>query len=286
MKRRTGVIFFTDGLEARALASFAQRLEELDYEALWVTEFFGREPFATATFLLAHTTRMKIATGIANVYARDAITAAQSRQTLAEFSEGRFILGLGVSHPPMAEVHGLEWIPPFPKMRAYLDTLEQTAVQSPKPAEPAPIWLAANGPLLLRLASERADGANTYLMPPAHTHQARGIVGPDTRINVVLPCCLTEDETHARNIARKALGIYMPLPAYRNQWLQWGFTASDFENGGSDRLIDSCVAWGNEATIRKRMDEHLAAGASEIAISPLNPDGRGPAWTLLEALAP
>jgi probable F420-dependent oxidoreductase len=288
MTHDPSILFFTDGLAAGELASFAQRLEILGYEGLWVPEFFGREPFSTVSFLLANTQRLRVATGIANVYARDAIVAAQARQTLAELSGGRFVLGLGVSHPPMAEAHGLPWVAPLRKMRAYLDTLEATPVQSPPPVEPAPIWIAAHGPLLLKLAAERAQGANTYLMPPAHTRMARERLGPGGRLNVVLPSCLCEDAELARRIARKALRIYLPLPAYRKQWCDWGFQASDFEDGGSDRLVDSTVAWGDETKIRARMAAHLEAGASQIAISPLNPEGRGPTphWKLLEALAP
>jgi probable F420-dependent oxidoreductase len=286
MKLNPSVIFFTDGLDAEALERFALRLEELGYESLWVPEFFGREPFSTVSFLLARTTRLRVATGIANVYSHDALVTAQCRQTLAELSGGRFILGLGVSHPPMAEAHGLEWIAPVRKMRAFLDTIEATQVASPPPAEPAPIWLAAHGPGLLRLTAARADGANTYLMPPAHTSRAREILGPEKRLNVVVPSCLCEDAGRAREIARKALGIYLPLPAYRRQWKEWGFEDADFEDGGSDRLIDSCVAWGSAGTIRERMQEHRAAGASHIAVSPLNPEGRGPHWRLLEAIAP
>lgn len=280
-----GVIFFTDGLEAAALEAFALRIEELGY-TLWVPEFFGREPFSTVSFVLARTTRLHVATGIANVYARDALITAQARQTLAELSGGRFILGLGVSHPPMAEAHGQEWLPPVRKMQEYLDTIANTKVGSPEPEQAAPIWLAAHGPGLLRLAGRRTDGANTYLMPPSHTREARELVGPDTRLNVLLPCCLCDDEQRARKIGRGALGIYLPLPAYRRQWKRWGFEDADFENGGSDRLIDAVVAWGDEAAIRERMQGHLEAGASQIALSPLNPGGRGPDWTLLEALAP
>ena len=288
MDQRPAIIFFTDALARDELEAFALRLEELGYESLWVPEFLGREPFATASYLLARTTRLKIATGIANVYSHDAIVAAQCRHTLAELSGGRFILGLGVSHPPMAEAHQLPWLPPLRKMRAYLETIEQTVVQAPLPAEPAPIWIAAHGPKLLQLAAERVQGANTYLMPPPHTRRAREIVGPDLRLNVVLPMCLTEDPALARGIGRRALSIYLPLPAYRRQWLGWGFTEADFADGGSDHLIDSLVAWGDEARIRRRMDEHLEAGATQIAVSALNPDEKGarPHWKLLEALAP
>ena len=117
---------------------------------------------------------------------------------------------------------------------------------------------------------------------------ARERLGAGFRLNVVLPTCMCEDEELARRIGRKAIGIYLPLPAYRKAWMQWGFDESDFEDHGSDRLVDSAVAWGNETKIRERMAEYLAAGASQIAISPLNPEGRGPAphWKLLEALAP
>ena len=80
----------------------------------------------------------------------------------------------------------------------------------------------------------------------------------------------------------------MPLPAYRKAWLEWGFEESDYADGGSDRLIDRLVAWGDEAKIRERIGEHLAAGASHIAVSPYNPEGQGPLphWRVLEALAP
>ena len=288
MESPPSVIFYTDGLDAGELEGFALRIEDLDYESLWVPEFVGRDPYATSAFLLARTTRIRIATGIANVYSHDAIVAAQNRQTLAELSGGRFVLGLGVSHPPMAEAHGLPWVPPVKKMRAYLDTIEGMKVQSPAPAEPAPIWISAHGPLLLKLAAERVDGANTYLMPPPHTKKARKIVGQGFRLNLVLPCCLCEDPDIARRMGRKALGIYLRLPAYQNAWQKWGFESSDFENGGSDHLIDSVVAWGDVAKIRDRIAEHRDAGAPHIVLSALNPEAKGPSphWKLLEALAP
>jgi probable F420-dependent oxidoreductase len=282
---RPGIIFFTDGLPAQDLDRFALRLEELAYDFLFVPEFFGREPFTTVSHILARTTTLRVATGIANVYARDAMTTAQCRQTLAELYEERFVLGLGVSHPPMAEAHGVEWLPPLRKMREYLETIESMKVQSPRPKTPSAIWIAAHGPKLLALAAERTDGANTYLMPPEHTRRAREIIGPDARLNVVLPCCLTEDPERARHVARKGLATYLPLPAYRNQWKHWGFDDADFENGGSDRLTDRTVAWGDIGTIRARMAEHEEAGATSIVISPYNPEGRGAHWPLIEAIA-
>ena len=170
-------------------------------------------------------------------------------------------------------------------MRDYLDVMDATRVDSPAPAQPAPIWIAANGPKLLSLVGERLDGANTYLLPPAHTKMARELIGPDKRLNVVLPCCLCEDPEVARSVARRALSIYMPLPAYQKEWLRWGFDEADWADGGSDRLIDMIVAWGDETAIRARIAAYEEAGASHIAVSPYNPEGALLDWDLLERLA-
>ena len=182
-------------------------------------------------------------------------------------------------------MHGLEWVPPYRKMREYLDTMEATRVASPPGPAPAPIWLAANGPKLLGLVADRLDGANTYLLPTSHTKHAREILGPEKRLTVVLPCCLCEDPVKARKIARAALSIYMPLPAYQKEWANWGFEPADWADGGSDRLIDTIVAWGDESSIKARIAEYEAAGASHIAISAYNPEGQGPHWKLLESVA-
>lgn len=287
MKNRPSILTYTDGFDVTAFDDFARRIEALEFESLWVPEFTGRDPYTTAAHALARTDRITVATGIANVYSHDAVVAAQNRQTLAELSGGRFVLGLGVSHPPMAEMHDLPWEPPLRKVEAYLDRMEATRVDSPAAEAPAPIWLAANGPRLLELVARRLDGANTYLLPPAHTRRAREILGPDKRLTVVLPCCLCEDAGVARNIARAALSIYMPLPAYQREWKNWGFQESDWAGGGSDRLIDALVAWGDASAIRDRIAEYEDAGASHLAISGYNPNARGPApdWDLLEMLA-
>jgi len=283
-----GVLYFTDTMSADALTAFAQRLEALGHRSLWMPDLLGRELFAAAGFVLGRTSRLRVATGIANVYGRDALSAAQGARTLAELYDGRFVLGLGVSHPQVAEMRGHHWLPPYKKLSDYLEDMAAARVRSPEPPSTAPVFIAAHGPKLLELAASKADGANTYLMPPDHTRQARDTLGPEKSLNVVLPCCLCEDTGEARRVARKALSVYMGLPAYHRQWLRFGFEPGDFEAGGSDRLIDTLVAWGDEAAIRARIAEHVEAGASEILVSPYNPEQSGPAphWKLLEALAP
>jgi probable F420-dependent oxidoreductase len=283
-----GVLFYTDTLPPQDCVADALRLEALGYDAVWLPDLFGRELFVTAGYLLAATTRLRVASGIANVYARDATSAAQAARTLSELYDGRFILGLGVSHPQAASARGHRWEPPVEKLGAYLEGIASASVNAPEPPSTAPIFIAAHGPRLLALAAERADGANTYLMPPEHTRQARDILGPDKQLNVVLPCCLCADATVARGVARMGLSMYLQLPAYQRQWARFGLEERDRGDGGSDRLIDTLVAWGDECAIRTRIAAHIEAGANRIIVLPYNaaPKTRERPWDLLEALAP
>jgi len=283
-----GVLFYTDSMSARDCVTDALRIEALGYDSVWLPDLFGRELFVTAGYLLAATSRLRVATGIANVYTRDAMSAAQAARTLSEFHDGRFILGLGVSHPQAAHARGHRWEPPVEKLAAYLDGIAHAAMNAPEPPKAAPIFVAAHGPRLLALAAEHADGANTYLMPPEHTRQAREILGPDKQLNVVLPCCLCAEAGIARGIARKGLAMYMQLPAYERQWARFGFDDRDRSDGGSDRLIDTLVAWGDEDAIRTRIAAHIEAGANRIIVMPYNsePKSRERPWDLLGALAP
>ena len=269
MNERFGLLCFTDHLDAGQLSELAQELERIGLESLWIPELFGREPLATAGYVIAKTTRIGVATGIANVYARDAIAAAQARRTLAELSGGRFTLGLGVSHPPMAEQRGHEWIPPVRKLRAYLEAIARVEPQSPAPPAPAPIVIAGHGPKLLALAAERADGANTYLVTPEHSKSARAILGAAKSLRVVLPFSGEPDPAKARAAARAALGIYLPLPAYHRLWRSLGFEERDWTGQASDRLIDAITVWGTPERIRTRAREYLAAGATQVLLSPM-----------------
>jgi probable F420-dependent oxidoreductase len=288
MSKVKGVVSSTDTMAAKDLKAYGARLEELGYDALWLPDLMGREIFAAAGFVLANTTRLRVATGIANIYARDPMTTAQAARTLSELHDGRFILGLGVSNKMAAEIRGHQWKPPIETMRSYLESVAAAQIRSPKPEKPAPVFIAAHGPKMLGVAAELTDGANTYLMPPEHTRRAREILGPDKALNVVLPCLLCDDEERAHKMGRKGLSIYLGLPAYRREWRRYGLQPEDLEGAGSDRLIDTLIAWGDGAAIRKRMAEHIEAGADEIEIIPYGSDPKtgGPPWELLEALAP
>lgn len=282
-----GVLGFTDANSGDELVAFVQGLEAQGYDSFWVPEIYGRETLSTCGYLLARTSRIRIATGIANVYARDAVATENARRGLAEFSGGRFELGLGVSHANLNEVRGHTWVPPVEKLRSYLDEMETGPADSPAPTEPAPVVLAAHGPKLMRLAAERADGCLTYLSPPPRTELARKILGPGKSVRPLLSACLCDSPEEGRAAARAALGFYLQLPAYYKIWEACGFVPEDWAGEGSDRLIDVLCAWGDASRIRARVDEHLAAGADQVLIYPVAAAGESQlSEKLFEALAP
>ena len=285
-----GVIVPADTMRPGDLVEYVQRLESLGYDSVWIPDMFGREIYVTCGYLLDNTTTIKVASGIAHVYGRDAIASAQAARTLAELSGGRFIHGLGISHPPAAELRGLTWEPPISKMRDYLVAMKAQMrgglLHTPADPPAVPVYLAAHGPQMMRVAADLADGANTYMQPPEHTHESRVTLGPDKVLNVVLPCVLNTDPEVARGAARRALSIYLPLPAYQRQWAANGFDERDWAGTGSDRLVDAFVAWGDADTILERVTAHRDAGADQILLGASQPDRSGPPWDLLEALAP
>ncbi len=286
----TGVWYFTEGMAAPQAAEFAQRIESLGYSHLWLPETTGRNPFAHAAYLFSQVERLCIATGIANIYHRHPGMMAQSQKTLAEQSGGRFLLGIGVSHQPLVEgLRGVPYGKPVATMRDYLEKMSASPYSSLPPAEAPKTVLAALGPKMLALSAEKADGAHPYWTTPEHTRMAREILGPDKLLCVEQKVCLETDPEKARQTGRGALGMYARLPNYRNNWLRLGFTEEEIEaGGGSDKLIDALVAWGDEKAIAARIQEHRDAGATHVCIQPLKADAPPgqPDWNALEALAP
>lgn len=285
---RLGVWTFLDALPPGEAVEFARKIESWGYSALWIPEAVGADPFVTHTWLAAHTERIVLATGIANIYARDAMTMRAARDTLGAVSGGRFLLGLGVSHAPMVTaIRGHEYGKPVATMRAYLETLEKAIYRGQAPPEPVPVVLAALRPKMLALAAECAQGAHPYNVTPEHTARAREILGPKAWLCPDQKVLLETDPSKARQAARAQLGVYLSLPNYQNNWKWLGFDDADFADGGSDRLIDALVAWGDEEAIRARVRAHHDAGADHVCIQPLRPDGGpGPDPRVLEALAP
>jgi probable F420-dependent oxidoreductase len=266
----TGVLDAVPSSEARQLA---RRIEELGFPTLWIPETIGRDPFITATLLLSSTSTLKVATGIANIYARDALTMANTQRSLEEAFPGRFLLGLGVSHHHLVDrVRHHDYSRPYSRMVEFLDEMDNALFMAVGPTERPATVLAALGPKMLRLAGERADGAHPYFVPVEHTAQAREILGPDPILAPEQMVVLETDRAQALEIARKGMAIYLRAPNYVNNLKRLGFTDEDVAEGGSERLVDSIVACGDVATAVDRVNAHFDAGASHVCVQVLQDD--------------
>ena len=283
---KIGVWAAIDALSAADAAAFAKRLEGWGYGALWMPEAGGREVLSTAAWLLANTGRLVVASGIANIYARDGLASASAQKGLNEQSGGRFLLGLGVSHIPLVkDLRNHDYGKPVATMRAYLQAISSAPYGAIPPAEPPKTVIAALGPKMLELSAELADGAHPYNVPPQHTEEARAILGKGKLLCVEQGVILETDAARARALGRKFLSLYLGLPNYVNNWRRLGFGDTDFAGGGSDRLVDSVLVWGDESAIRARLEEHWQAGADHVCVQAISashvPDER-----VLRLLAP
>ena len=268
------------------IGRLAETVESHGYDALWYPESVAYEAMALGGYYLSRTKKLTVASGIASIYARDAAAAMQGHNTLNALYEGRFILGLGVSHAPMVErVRGHKYGKPVSTMRAYLEAMFSTPVQVD--AAERRVVLAALGPNMLALSAELADGALPYNVTPAHPALAREILGPGKPLYVEQKICLTEDASVAREVAAQQLAMYLAMPNYRNCWLSLGFTEDELSGKGSSRFLDAMVAWGNEDSIRARLQAHFDAGADHVAIQPFDArGGSSPSWETLAVFAP
>jgi probable F420-dependent oxidoreductase len=284
---RIGVWFHTDALSSPEATELVRRVEALGYGAFWFGEGFGRDPIAHAAFLLSQTSELVIATGIASIHSRDAVAMVGGSHALAEQSGGRFLLGLGVSMPALVEPRGHRFGPPLASMREYLSAMQATRYASVSPSEPPPIVLAALGPRMMELAARETQGSHPCNVTPEYTARARARMGPEAWLCVEQKVVLADSPSEAREIARAGLAIYIDVPHQQRNWTRMGFHDSDFRDGGSDRLIDALVAWGDETAIRQRVKDHLEAGATHVCIQPLLAAGqRIPNDTFLRTLAP
>lgn len=267
--------FQLDLVPAAASQEAAAEIEELGFGAVWIPEAVGREAFTSAGILLAGTSTLTVATGIASIWARDPMAASGAHKTLSEAYPGRFLLGLGVSHQPMVDhVRGHHYDKPLTAMSEYLDAMDAAIFMAAEPTVAPRRVLAALRPKMLRLAAERADGAHPYFVPPEHTALARSELGDGPLLAVEQAVVFETDPVRAREIARTHTAIYTGLPNYANNLRRFGFVEEDFAGAGSDRLVDAIVAWGTIDDIVARINAHLDAGADHVCIQVVPPDGR------------
>lgn len=286
---RIGVWGHLDSLSITDARSYARRVDELGYGALWVPETVGREPFTLLGLLAAETSRLHLGTSIASIWGHDAQATRMASLTLSEATGGRFVLGLGVSHPHLAtKLRGHAFDRPLARMSEYLAAYRAAIYRGPAAPEP-PVLVAALRERMTDLAATDAGGAFPYLVTAGRVRWMRtrlDAAAGDTRplLAVTLPVALAPDI--GSEAARAYLKPYLRTPTYQASWELQGFEASDWEPPGSDRLVHAMIAGGAASEVQARIAELVDAGADHVAIIPLTPDGRTEHLPTVEALSP
>ncbi|WP_129260460.1 TIGR03620 family F420-dependent LLM class oxidoreductase [Streptomyces sp. M3] len=254
----------TDDAGRKAIAEAVAELEELKYGTLWIG---GSPSVEDAAAVVAATRTVTVATGILSIWDHTAEEVAAGIAAIGAGSRGRFVLGLGVSHGPMVP----QYSKPYSAMVGYLDALDAAS----PPVGPESRVLAALGPKMLKLATGRALGAHPYLVTTEHTAEARAALGPDALLAPELSVVLDTDTDRARTTARNMLAMYLQLPNYTDNLLRLGFSESDFDGGGSTRLLDALFALGDAGRVKARTQEYLDAGADHVALQVLTAEEGG-----------
>ncbi len=263
-----GLMIPGDFFTTPQLIDIAQQAEECGFDNLWTSEMFGRDPFITCATLINATQSIHVGTAITNIYARDERAIKAAAYSLAEVSGNRFELGIGVSNKFGNDQRGLPWLPPVKKVNAFLDRFDTTDIMFDHGAE-VPIYLAAHGPKLMSLAGKRLDGAYIYMMPVDYSRQSKERLG-SKKLHLMQPTVFETDPATAREHARRAVSIYMPLENYHRAWREGGFADEDFADGGNDYFIDSLIAWGDQDKILERYALQRENGVDQIIIGPAN----------------
>ncbi|MET0627308.1 MAG: LLM class F420-dependent oxidoreductase [Acidimicrobiia bacterium] len=249
--------------DAGEIAEAAAELESLGYSAVWLPGGAGGDLFNDCRRVLDATSRVTVATGILNLWMHEPGDVATGHSALIGAFPDRFLLGIGVSHSLLVDrKEPGRYARPLAVTREYLDALD--AADPPVP--PGERVLAALGPKMLELSRDRAAGAHPYLANPEHSAFARDVLGPGPLLLPEQPVVLETDPVKAREAARAHFTVYLQLPNYTNNLRRLGYTDDDFADGGSDRLLDGVVAWGDEAAIARRVQAHLDAGADHVCI--------------------
>lgn len=261
-----------DALSPAQSAEAAREIELLGYRALWFAEAWGREAFTNAGVLLSMTSSLVVATGIANIWGRDAVASANGAKTLGDYYDNRFVLGLGVSHEPLVtRLRGHDYDTPLSAMREYLLAMDRAPMFAQEGATRVPRVLAALGPKMLELAGTLADGALTYLVTPEHSAGAREGLG-DSFLAVEQAVVLGQSREEFLRRAHEHLEIYTGLENYRNSWRRMGFGDDDFVRGGSERLCDAFVVHGDAEVVLASVNAHRLAGADHVCLQVLGSD--------------
>jgi len=277
-------VSFTSTPQADLQRAAVRRLEDAGYQAIWTNEVIGKDAFVQLGVLLAAAERAVFGTFVANIWARPGQTMHAAAAQLAEAYPGRLAVGLGVGYPEQAASVGQKFGSPLATMRDYLDRMDSpTWPQAPDAAYPRVI--AANGPKMLALAGEIADGAMPAGLPAMFTAHAREALGPDKLLVVGLSVIPDADADRAKAAARESVSGRLVAPSYTARIAGLGYSAQEIAEV-SDRLVDAIVAHGDSTAVAVKVREHLLAGADHVTL--LMPIGRefSAGIDQLEQLAP
>ncbi|HEV8715759.1 MAG TPA: TIGR03620 family F420-dependent LLM class oxidoreductase [Candidatus Binatia bacterium] len=284
---KLGIITFLDALQGKETGQFARRVEQLGYSVLWVPDAMGREVFSLSSYLLSQTDRLIVGPGVVIVYAYEPIAIANAARTLGELFPDRFILGLGVSNREANARRGIAYEKPASFVREYLAKMKAAPYGAPAPQHEPPIVLSGMMPKMLQLAATETRGTLTYFTTTEQVARIRQALAANPWLCAIQAVLLETEATKARALARRYMQTYLAIDHYVHRLRSLGYSEADFANGGSDRLVDALVAWGNEDKLRERIADQFKVGATHVCILPLNPRGEArPDERVIEALAP
>jgi F420-dependent oxidoreductase-like protein len=286
--------FISVGRELETAIERVKLAESLEYESVYVTHIAARDPLTVLTAYAGETERIRLGTGVTPIYARTPVATAQAAATIDEYSGGRMVLGLGVSHRPVVEGwYGQQIDKPVREMREYLSTVRAIfRGDDPPPGEKwptgfhfmgyqaradLPIYIAGLSPAMLRLAGELADGVVLWLCEPTYI---REVVVPEVTkgrekagkpfegfdIVAAVPSAVTDDPDAARDVMRKDLVPYFSLPFYRAMIERSGFEP-DIEK--ADPFIGTLAAIGTVEEAKAVVDRYVDAGATSPCVGPI-----------------
>ena len=319
--KRLGVVLST-ATEAppKEFIELGRLAEEQGFAAILVNEGRG-DALACAEAIALNTSRIQIGTNIANIYFRHPFLAAMTAATIAELSEGRLVLGFGVSHRPLIESLGMKMDKPREYMREYVRTVKNVlsgqpigSFFRPRPSTfPVPVYVASVTTETAEVGGEFGDGimpflpARSYLprlMSAAQEAARRAGKNPDQVDCIVsIPTFISEDLEQARSAARYNLAFFAQLPFYRMQWRRSGFVAEVnalkelWEKRGdrraaaalvSDRMVEEVCIFGPPSRCKEQLAAFHEAGAAMpvIAVSPVNEERLAATHKALRLLAP
>ena len=277
-------VSFTATAPADTQRDAGRRLERAGYGAVWTNEVIGKDAFTHLAVLLAATERMAAGTCVANIWARPPQTAHGAAAYLAQAYPDRFVLGLGVGYPQQTESVRREFGKPLSTMRDYISGMDGET-WPPAPDVTYPRILAANGPKMLALAGEIADGALPAMLPPEHTARARALVGPDKLLVVGLSVAIDADPDQARAAARQVVAAYSVRADFRDILTEFGYTATENAEP-DDHSVDALVAHGTPDVVAAKVRAHREAGADHVVLLPPLGTEFGSGVDSLERIAP